>query len=114
MQLEWEIPELAEDGHDARADVLATAEILDAMLVRYPDLPSTVAGLHQHFKDPNAVDSTGCFVRVASQIRFAFGKHRGQPLEAVAQTKPDYLEWMLGQAFFDDTKVVVRNALAAR
>jgi DNA polymerase III subunit epsilon len=103
-----------EGGHQASADVLATADVLDAMLARYPDLPTTVAGLHQHFKNPNAVDSTGYFVRVGTQIRFAFGKHRGQPLETVARTKPDYLEWMLGQTFFDDTNVIVRNALDAR
>ena len=100
-----------ENGHSAGADVLATAEVLDAMLARYSDLPRTAAGLHQHFKDPNAVDSSGCFVRVAGQVRFAFGKHRGQPLDAVAHAKPDYLEWMLAQDFFEDTKAVVRQAL---
>jgi hypothetical protein len=66
--------------------VLATAEILDAMVARYADLPRDVAGLFQHFKDPNAVDSGGSFVRVADQVRFAFGKYRGQPLDEVART----------------------------
>jgi hypothetical protein len=50
-------------------------------------------------------------VRVAGQVRFAFGKHRGQPLDTVARAKPDYLKWMLDQDFFDDTKAVVRRAL---
>src|SRR5712692_6833454 len=68
------------------------------------ELPRSAAGLHQHFNDPNAVDSNGCFVRVAGQVRFAFGKHRGQPLDAVARAKPDYLKWMLDQDFFDDTR----------
>ncbi len=102
-----------DDAHSAGADVKATAEVLDAMLARYEDLPRSVADLHQHLKDPNAVDSSGCFVRIEGQIRFRFGKHRGQPLDAVARMKPDYLKWMLGQDFFDDTKAVVRTALAA-
>jgi hypothetical protein len=76
-------------------------------------LPRSPAGLHQHFKDPNAVDASGCFVRVAGQVRFAFGKHRGQPLDAVARAKPGYLKWLLGQDFVDDTKAVVRRGLAA-
>ena len=102
-----------ENAHSAGGDVVATAEVLDAMLARYSDLPRTIAALHHHFKDPNAVDSNGCFVRVAGQVRFAFGKHRGQALDAVARAKPDYLKWMLAQDFFDDTKAVVLQALAA-
>ncbi|MDB5308645.1 MAG: hypothetical protein JWO38_2847 [Gemmataceae bacterium] len=101
-------------AHSAAADTAATADVLDAMLGRYRDLPRGVAELFQHFKDPNEVDSTGCFTRVEGQVRFAFGKYRGQPLAAVAARSPDYLEWMLDQDFFEDTKVVVRQALAAR
>jgi DNA polymerase III subunit epsilon len=102
-----------DNAHSAGADVEATAEVLDAMLARYEDLPRSAAELHQHFHDPNAVDSSGSFVRTAGQVHFAFGKHRGQPLDAVARAKPDYLKWMLAQDFFDDTKAVVRQALAA-
>lgn len=100
-----------ENAHTAFADVLATADVLDAMLDRYGDLPRTVADLQQHLKNPNAADSTGNFIRVEGQIRFAFGKYRGQPLDAVARTKPDYLQWMLTQDFFDDTKAIVKDAL---
>jgi DNA polymerase-3 subunit epsilon len=99
------------DGHQAAADVRATVDVLDAMLARYADLPRTVAGLHLHFKVPDTVDSSGCFTRVEGEIRFAFGKYRGQPLHLIAVRKPDYLEWMLNQSFFDDTKQVVREAL---
>jgi DNA polymerase-3 subunit epsilon len=100
-----------EDAHAASADALATAEVLDAMLVRYADLPRTVAGLNQHLKNPNAVDAAGNFVRVEGEIRFAFGKYRGRRLDAIAREKPDYLQWMLTQDFFDDTKALVNNAL---
>jgi len=98
-------------AHSAAADVLATAEVLDAMLARYEDLPRTAAGLQLHFKDPNAVDSEGKFTRVEGQIRFNFGKFRGQLLEAVAQNDPGYLTWFLGQDFAEDAKRVVNEVL---
>lgn len=100
------------DGaHSAAADAFATAEVLDAMLGRYADLPRGVADLYQHFKDPKAADSSGCFTRIDGEVRFAFGKYRGQPLDAVAREQPGYLRWMLEQDFFDDTKALVRRAL---
>jgi DNA polymerase-3 subunit epsilon len=100
-----------QDGHTAAADVLATAAVLDAMLIRYPDLQRDVAGLHAQFKDPNALDSGGWFRRISGEVRFTKGKHRGQPLEFVARNTPDYLEWMLAADFMPDTKALVREAL---
>jgi DNA polymerase-3 subunit epsilon len=103
-----------QNGHSAAADVLATASILDAMVLKYPDLPRDLLGLHRQFSDLDCVDSDGFFRRVEGQVRFVKGKHRGQRLEAVAAESPSYLEWMLGQSFPEDTKAVVREALAAR
>jgi DNA polymerase-3 subunit epsilon len=103
-----------EGAHRAAADTCAAAEVLDAMLARYADLPRTVPGLDQHLKNPNAADSAGHFIRIEGEIRFAFGKYRGQPLAAVARMRPDYLQWMLGQDFFDDTKALVKAALRGR
>lgn len=82
------------------------------MVGRYSDLPSTIAGLDQQLRDPNGIDLDGCVVRNAGKIHFAFGKHRGEPLEAIAATKPGYLRWMMKQPFLTDTKKVVRAALA--
>src|SRR5262249_26269034 len=71
----------------ADADVLATLAVLDAQLGRYPDLPRSVAALHTHFTEPNAADAGGRFTRVNGQLRFTFGKYRGQPLDEIARTK---------------------------
>jgi DNA polymerase-3 subunit epsilon len=98
-------------GHCAAADALATAEVLDAMLARYTDLPRAAPDLHQHFQDPNTVDTERRFTRVRDHIRFAFGKYRGQALGEIARLDPDYLRWMLGQDFSEDTKAVVKAAL---
>jgi DNA polymerase-3 subunit epsilon len=99
-------------AHSASGDVQATAQVLDAMLARYAGLPRTVTGLHQHFVDPGCVDSDGFFARVGGQLRFAKGKYRGQPLDHVAATRPDYLEWMLRESLFGDTRAIVKEALA--
>src|SRR5262249_25999445 len=95
-----------EGAHSAMADALATAEILDAMLDRYGDLPRTVAELHRQFLDPDAVDADRRFVRREGEIRFNFGKKRGQPVDEVARLDPGYLQWMLSENFADDTKTV--------
>lgn len=98
-------------AHGAAADVKATAEILDTMLARYPDLERDTAGLHLRFQDASTVDVDGFFTRVVGEVRFAKGKHRGRPLDVIARTDPSYLEWMLRGDFFDDAKKLARDAL---
>jgi DNA polymerase-3 subunit epsilon len=100
-----------ETRHEAAGDVLATAAVLDAMLTRYSDLPRDVPGLHAHFKTPGTIDSGGFFARVSGEVRFVKGKHRGEPLDAVARRSPDYLGWMLREIVFPDTQAIVRDAL---
>jgi DNA polymerase-3 subunit epsilon len=99
-------------AHGAGADVVATAEVLDSMLGHYGDLPRWPAELHRHLR-PDAVDVAGNFRLVDGEVRFAFGRHRGRPLGAVAEAAPDYLRWMLKAGFLDDAKGLVRDALAA-
>lgn len=92
-------------GHSSLADALAAAEVLGAMVGRYPGLPRDVPGLHGLFDDGEAVDADGFFRRVESEVRFARGRHRGEPLAAVALTSPGYLGQMPGQDLFDDTRL---------
>src|SRR5262249_47001369 len=95
-------------AHQARADVLACAAILDAQLARYPDLPRTVPELHGCLTE---VDLAGHFRRHGEQIIFAFGKYLGRALEEVAREDPGYLLWMLGQGFLNDVKQLVARHL---
>jgi len=102
-------------AHGAAADVLATLAVLEAQLERYDDLPRSVAVLHEHIRDPKAVDLGEMFTRRADGgIEFAKGKNKGQLLSDIARTKPDYLEWMLRSDFFDDTKAIAREALRTK
>lgn len=99
-------------AHGAAADVLATAAILDAQVIRYEDLPRTVDGLHGHCNDPDAIDMSGMFGRDEDGvIVFIRGKYKGRSLYDIAATKPDYLEWMQREDFYDDTRAIAAEAL---
>jgi len=74
--------------------------------------PLAVIDLYQHFVEAGHMDSDDFFRKVEGKVYLKKGKHRGSLLAAVATSAPDYLEWILGQNFFDDTKAVVRDALA--
>ena len=101
-----------EGAHGAAADVLATVEILDAQVIHYEDLPRTVDGLHGHCNDPNAIDMSGMFGKDEDGvIVFIRGKYKGRALYEIAQAKPDYLEWMQREDFYDDTKAIASEAL---
>lgn len=101
-----------EGAHGAEADVIATVAVLDAQVARYRDLPRTIDGLHATHVDPDAIDFDGKFRRVDGRIVFNFGKYMGQDLDSIAASKPDYLNWILQQDFYDDVKTIVRRALA--
>lgn len=99
-------------SHEAIADVLATAEVLDAMVARYADLPRDISQLHQRLSDPNAVDVGGRFIHDQGRICFAFGKYKGEPLDSVVQRNRGYLIWLLKETFLlDDAKGLICKAL---
>jgi DNA polymerase-3 subunit epsilon len=101
-----------EGAHGAEADLNATAEVLDAQLERYPDLPRSVEELDAWSRPRrDAVDGQGKFVRRHDEIVFGFGKHRGRSLAEVAREAPDYLEWVVSSDFPEDAKEIVRHAL---
>ena len=81
-------------------------------MARYGDLPGTINGLHGHCNDPEALDLGGMFGRdEVGVIVFIRGKYMGRSLEDIARTKPDYLQWMLRDDYFDDTKSIASEAL---
>lgn len=105
------------DGaHSAEVDVRATADILDAQLERYSDLPTTVGELEAWCRGgrTDGVDSSGKFIWRGGEAVFSFGKHQGEALRHVAGESPDYLEWILQSDFPPDTKALVADALRGR
>lgn len=101
-----------EDLHAADADVLACAEILEAQLARYPDLPREPAALDALSRRGDWIDSDGKFAWRGGEPVLNFGKLRGQSLRRVAREERSYLEWMLNGDFPAEAKEIARRALA--
>lgn len=104
---------LHHDGANrAAADVLATAAILDAQVARYADLPGTIEVLDSHCNDPDAIDMSAMFGRDEDgAVVFLRGKYRGRSLSHIAAAKPDHLEWMQREDFYDDTRAIAAEDL---
>lgn len=101
-----------EGAHGAEKDVLAALHVLNAQMTRYDHLPRTVAELHDHLRDPSAVDFEGKFLRNdEGEIVLGFSDHEGRTLEDMAHNDPGFLRWMLGKDFMDDAKVIAAEAL---
>ncbi len=102
-----------EGAHSAREDVTATAEVLDAQLARYDDLPDTVEALDSWCNpvSRDAVDRSGKFLWKGKEIVFTFGKYRDRTLSSVRDSNLGYLEWILRSDFPEDSKEVVQAAL---
>lgn len=99
-------------AHAALADVVAAAEVLAGQLRRYPDLPRTLEGLHE-FSSPAEgrwVDPDKRFLWRDGEAVFAFGNLKGKSLALVAETKPEYLDWMIRGDFPEPAKQIARDA----
>ena len=100
-------------AHSAKDDVRTSIDVMAAQLERYADLPRDVQELHAYCDEfaPFESEFARWFSKKATgALVFRRGKHRGVPLDEVAQTTPDYLEWMLGA---DDMDSEVRDAARA-
>jgi DNA polymerase-3 subunit epsilon len=102
-----------EGAHSASEDVAATADVLDAQLARYDDLPDTVEGLVAWCNPvrEDAVDRSGKFVWKNKKVVFTFGKFRDRTLESIRDSNRGYLEWVLRSDFPEDSKEIVQAAL---
>jgi DNA polymerase-3 subunit epsilon len=97
-------------AHSAAADVLAVADVLDAQLVRYEDLPRGIAELAAWIAPESSERATKFALREGTLV-FAFGRHLGRPLDDVARDTPDYLRWLLEVDFPAEAKRIVAEAL---
>jgi DNA polymerase-3 subunit epsilon len=99
-------------AHGAAADVAATIEVFNAMLMRHDDLPKSIPAILDKLKGENVVDQAGKFRKYGGKIVFTFGKYRGLDVDHVAKTHSDYLsDFILKGDFLDDTKHVAYEAL---
>ena len=102
-------------AHGAEADALATLKVLEAQLLRYPDLPKTVDELDRYCHAPKNrswVDKAGRLKWVNGEVVINFGAQNiGRRLQDMAENNPKFLVWILKSDFPSDTKRIVADAL---
>jgi DNA polymerase-3 subunit epsilon len=99
-----------EHAHSAEADIVATFEVLEAQLERYPDLQNDVDYLHEFSCNNSNVDLAGRVVFNGNkQEVFNFGKHKGRTLDEVFKIEPSYYDWMMKGDFPLQTKQVITS-----
>jgi DNA polymerase-3 subunit epsilon len=94
-------------AHGARADALASMEVLLAQLQRYPDLPQEVEELHAYCNRPDEryVDSQRKLIWRDGEAAINFGKYKGELLRQLVKDKRDYVEWMVSEGKFSQDVV---------
>lgn len=96
------------NAHSAEADILATLEVFEAQLERYPELAQDVDFLHKFTAMNNNVDLAGRIVfNDKKEEVFNFGKHKGRTVTEVFEKEPSYYDWMLKGDFPAETKQVL-------
>lgn len=91
-------------AHGALADVIATWEVLDAQVERYPHIGKTVESILHYTGDEDIVDFAKRMVKQKGVEVFNFGKYKGQPVADVLKKEPQYYDWMMKSDFSLDTK----------
>jgi DNA polymerase-3 subunit epsilon len=98
------------DAHSAKADTLATYEVLQAQLDRYPNLENDIGKLAEFSAHTRNVDFAGRIVyNDEEQEVFNFGKYKGQPVREVLAKDPGYYGWMMNGDFPLYTKKVLTS-----
>jgi DNA polymerase-3 subunit epsilon len=96
------------DAHSAEADTLATYEILESQLDRYPELENNVKKLAEFSTHRQFADFAG-FIALDEDGEevFSFGKHKGIKVREVLDREPGYFGWILNADFPLYTKKVL-------
>jgi DNA polymerase-3 subunit epsilon len=98
------------NAHSAEADIMATWEVLEAQLNKYPDLQQDVAWLAEYSQKHKSADLMGRIIyNEKGEEIFNFGKHKGKTVESVLKAEPSYYEWMMQGDFPQYTKRVLTS-----
>jgi DNA polymerase-3 subunit epsilon len=98
------------DAHSAEADTLATWEVLEAQLDRYPELQNDVAFLSEFSNRQRIADLAGFIAyNDKGEEIFTFGKYRGVTLAQVYRENAGYFSWMENGDFPHYTKRILNK-----
>ncbi len=93
------------DGaHGAEADASATWEVLEAQIIKYPQLGNNIESILKFTGDEQVVDFARRFIMENGIEKFNFGKHKGRPVVDVLKSEPQYYDWMMKGDFPLHTK----------
>ncbi len=93
------------DGaHGAHVDASATWEILEAQLVKYPQLGTDIESILKFTGEDEIVDFARRFAMENGIEIFNFGKHKGRAVAEVLKIEPQYYDWMMKGDFPLHTK----------
>lgn len=93
-----------DDAHRAEADAVATWEILQAQMEKYPQLGTTVETIISCIGDDCIVDFARRMIMENGVEVFNFGKHKGRSVVDVLRAEPQYYDWMMKGDFPMHTK----------
>ncbi|MCW3123214.1 MAG: 3-5 exonuclease [Flavipsychrobacter sp.] len=99
------------NAHSAEADILATIEVLEAQLDRYPDIGKDVTTLHKFTHTDEYVDYARRMIMKDGHPVFNFGKYKGRKVEDVFTSEPQYYDWMMQADFSLHTKQKISEIL---
>jgi DNA polymerase III subunit epsilon len=94
-----------EGAHSAEVDAVATAEILNAQLEKYPQLGTNLESIIKAIGEEPIIDFARRFTFNDKGVEvFNFGKHKGRPVADVLKAEPQYYDWMMKGEFPMNTK----------
>lgn len=97
-----------ENAHSSEADTLATFEILEEQLNKYPDLENSVDFLSEFSSHNKHADYAGRIIYDSRKREvFNFGKYKGMLVQDVFRQDPNYYQWMMNGDFPLYTKKVI-------
>ncbi len=104
------------DAHSAKADTVATWEIIKAQVEHYDEIEGDIDFLHSFSGESEFYDFARRIKRGENGAAFFnFGKYKGQKVVDVFKENRGYYEWMMKGDFPENTKSVISKlALESR
>ena len=107
--------EVLEGAHDALADTLASAAVLEVQVQKYANHPqyplSCVGDIHKWFCTRSDYYGGQFAWNDKGELTINFGKHAGKTLQTMVSHNKSYVSWMLRQNFDAPVKNMLRKAL---
>ncbi len=96
------------NAHTAEADTMATYEVLDAQVAKYPEVKGDVKFLSDFTKQKKTADLAGFILYNEKEEEiFSFGKYKSKKVLEVLEQDPGYFSWIQNADFPLYTKKVL-------